>query len=95
MKDNSSKIFNKLAEVMSETAGLANGVKKEVEIIAKSQVERILNDFEVVQRDEFDVMKEMLVNSSDTINKLEKKIKSLENQIKKTKNYKIVDKLNL
>ena len=57
MKDNSSKIFNKLAEVMSETAGLANGVKKEVEIIAKSQVERILNDFEVVQRDEFYVMK--------------------------------------
>lgn len=85
MKDNSSKIFNKLAEVMSETAGLANGVKKEVEIIAKSQVERILNDFEVVQRDEFDVMKEMLVNSSYTINKLEKKIKSLENQIKKLK----------
>ena len=85
MKDNSSKIFNKLAEAMSETAGLANGVKKEVEIIAKSQVERILNDFEVVQRDEFDVMKEMLVNSSDTINKLEKKIKSLENQIKKLK----------
>lgn len=85
MKDNSSKIFNKLAEVMSETAGLANNVKKEVEIIAKSQVERILNDFEVVQRDEFDVMKEMLVNSSDTINKLEKKIKSLENQIKKLK----------
>ena len=85
MKDNSSKIFNKLAEVMSETAGLANGVKKEVEIIAKSQVERILNDFEVVQRDEFDVMKEMLFNSSDTINKLEKKIKSLENQIKKLK----------
>ncbi|MBL6770379.1 MAG: accessory factor UbiK family protein [Rhizobiales bacterium] len=85
MKDNSSKIFNKLAEVMSETAGLANSVKKEVEIIAKSQVERILNDFEVVQRDEFDVMKEMLVNSSDTINKLEKKIKSLENQIKKLK----------
>lgn len=85
MKDNSSKIFNKLSEVMSETAGLANGVKKEVEIIAKSQVERILNDFEVVQRDEFDVMKEMLVNSSDTINKLEKKIKSLENQIKKLK----------
>jgi BMFP domain-containing protein YqiC len=38
-----------------------------------------------VQRDEFDVMKEMLVNSSDTINKLEKKIKSLENQIKKLK----------
>jgi BMFP domain-containing protein YqiC len=85
MKDNSSKIFNKLAEVMSETAGLANSVKKEVEIIAKSQVERILNDFEVVQRDEFDVMKEMLVNSSDTINKLEKKIKSLENQIKELK----------
>ena len=85
MKDNSSKIFNKLAEVMSETAGLANGVKKEVEIIAKSQVERILNDFEVVQRDEFDVMKEMLVNSSDTINKLEKKFTSLETQIKKIK----------
>ena len=68
---------------LSNTAGAASGVKKEIDVIVKSQVEKLLNDFEVVQRDEFDAMKEMLIKEREKNDKLEEKINSLEKLIKK------------
>ncbi|MDG2187424.1 MAG: accessory factor UbiK family protein [Hyphomicrobiales bacterium] len=83
MVESGSKLFNNLAELLSNTAGAASGVKKEIDVIVKSQVERLLNDFEVVQRDEFDAMKEMLIRERDKNDELEKKINNLEKLIKK------------
>jgi len=85
MVDPSSKFFNNIAELLSNTAGAANGVKKEIDVIVKSQVEKLLNDFEVVQRDEFDAMKEMLIKEREKNDELEEKINSLEKLIKKPK----------
>jgi BMFP domain-containing protein YqiC len=83
MIDPRSKFFNNIAELISNTAGAASGVKKEIDVIVKSQVEKLLNDFEVVQRDEFDAMKEMLIKEREKNDKLEEKINSLEKLIKK------------
>ncbi|MGI9312768.1 MAG: accessory factor UbiK family protein [Alphaproteobacteria bacterium] len=92
MVDPRSKFFNNIAELLSNTAGAATGVKKEIDVIVKSQVEKLLNDFEVVQRDEFDAMKEMLIKEREKNDELEEKINSLEKLIKKPKkNNKIVD----
>ena len=85
MSESSSKLFSKLTDMLSETAGAASGVKKEIEVIVRSQVEKILNDFEVIQRDEFEVIKEMLINEKEKNMALEKKINELENKFKKTK----------
>jgi|TARA_B100001093_G_scaffold224164_1_gene214770 BMFP domain-containing protein YqiC len=85
MVDPRSKFFNNIAELLSNTAGAANGVKKEIDVIVKSQVEKLLNDFEVVQRDEFDAMKEMLIKEREKNDELEEKINSLEKLIKKPK----------
>ena len=71
--------------MLSETAGAASGVKKEIEVIVRSQVEKILNDFEVIQRDEFEVIKEMLINEKEKNMALEKKLNELENKFKTTK----------
>tara|TARA_B100000900_G_scaffold338260_1_gene300365 strand:- start:920 stop:1201 length:282 start_codon:yes stop_codon:yes gene_type:complete len=88
MSESSSKLFSKLTEILSETAGAASGVKKEIEIIVKSQVEKILNDFEVVQRDEFEVIKEMLIKEKEKNEDLEKKLIELEKKIRKSKSTK-------
>ncbi len=85
MSESSSKLFSKLADILSETAGAASGVKKEIEVIVRSQVEKILNDFEVIQRDEFEVIKEMLINEREKNMALEKKLNELEKKFKKTK----------
>ena len=45
MSESSSKLFSKLTDMLSETAGAASGVKKDIEVIVRSQVEKILNDF--------------------------------------------------
>ncbi len=83
MSQSSSNLFSKLTEILSETAGAASGVKKEIEIIVKSQVEKLLNDFEVVQRDEFDLIKEMLIKEREKSTLLEKKLNEIEKKLKK------------
>ena len=85
MSDSSSKLLSKLTEILSETAGAASGIKKEIEVIVKTQVEKILNDFEVVQRDEFDLLKEMLIKESERATALEKRLDQLEKKSKKSK----------
>ena len=83
MSQSSSNLFSKLTEILSETAGAASGVKKEIEIIVRSQVEKLLNDFEVVQRDEFDLIKEMLIKEKEKSTLLEKKLNEIEKKLKK------------
>ena len=83
MSQSNSNLFSKLTEILSETAGAASGVKKEIEIIVKSQVEKLLNDFEVVQRDEFDLIKEIPIKEREKIALLEKKLNEIEKKLKK------------
>ena len=83
MSQSSSNLFSKLTEILSETAGAASGVKKEIEIIVRSQVEKLLNYFEVVQRDEFYLIKEMLIKEKEKSTLLEKKLNEIEKKLKK------------
>ena len=82
MPQSGSKLFNKFGELLSDTAGAASGIKKEVEVLVRSQVERILMDFDLVQRDEFDAIKEMLTKERNKNDELEKKLKNIEKLIK-------------
>ena len=59
MTTTNSKFFDELAKLMSNAAGAAQGVRKEVDSLVQSQVERVLNNLNVVKREEFDVVKEM------------------------------------
>ena len=85
MVDPRSKFFNNIEELLSNTAGAASGVKKEIDVIVKSQVEKLLNGLEVVERDEIDAMKEMLIKEREKNDELEEKINSLEKLVKKPK----------
>ena len=82
MPQSGSKLFNKFGELLSDTAGAASGIKKEVEVLVRSQVERILMDFDLVQRDEFDAIKEMLTKERNKNDELEKKLKDIEKLVK-------------
>jgi BMFP domain-containing protein YqiC len=59
MTTTSSRFFDEIAKVMNSAAGAAQGVRREIDGLVKSQVERVLNELEVVKREEFDAVKEM------------------------------------
>ena len=52
MVQTTSKLFDEIAKVLTSTAGAAQGLKSELDIVVKTQVERLLNDLDVVQREQ-------------------------------------------
>jgi BMFP domain-containing protein YqiC len=58
MTTTSSRFFDELAKLMSNAAGTAQGVRREIDLLVKAQVERVLGDLQVVQREEFDAVRE-------------------------------------
>mgnify|MGYP001001325664 FL=1 len=54
-----NRIFDEFAKLMTDAAGVAQGARREVETAFRSQAERFLSQMELVQRDEFEAVKEM------------------------------------
>ncbi len=61
MGTSSSRILDDLGRLMTDAAGVASGVRREIDGIVKSQIERLLRDADVVTREEFEAVREMAV----------------------------------
>lgn len=63
MSTGPNRILDELAKLMTDAAGAAQGVRREVETAFKGQAEKVLNSMDVVQREEFEAMREMAVKA--------------------------------
>jgi BMFP domain-containing protein YqiC len=59
MTQTSNRFFDEIARLMNDAAGVAQGVRREVETLFRTQAERWLNDLDLVKREEFEAVKEM------------------------------------
>lgn len=59
MTQTTGRIFDEMARLMNDAAGVAQGVRKEFDTLFRTQAERILRDLDVVKREEFEAVKEM------------------------------------
>jgi BMFP domain-containing protein YqiC len=59
MTQTSNRFFDEVAKLMNDAAGVASGVRREFDTMVRTQAERYLRDLEVVQREEFEAVKEM------------------------------------
>ncbi len=59
MAQTSNPILDEFARLMTDAAGAAQGVKREVETLMRSQGERFLREMDVVSREEFEAVKAM------------------------------------
>lgn len=78
MPQTSSRFFDELAKLMSNAAGAAQGVRREIDTLVKAQVERVLNDLGAVRRDEFDVVRDMAQKAREENDRLAARIAELE-----------------
>lgn len=69
-----SKIFDDLGRLMNDAAGVADGARREVETAIKSQMERIIGDLNLVRREEFEVLREIVEVQGDEIAQLRKEL---------------------
>jgi len=77
MMNEGSKIFDDLGRLMNDAAGVADGVRREAETAFKSQMERIVGDLDLVRREEFDVLREIVEVQSEEIEQLRKELAAL------------------
>lgn len=78
MAQTSNPILDELARVMTDAAGAAQGLKREMETFARAQGERLLRDMDVVSREEFEAVKAMAEKARAENERLEARIAALE-----------------
>jgi len=78
MTQTNNRFLDDIARLMTDAAGAAQGVRREVETIVKSQGERMLNGMDVVRREDFDVVKAMAEKARMENERLEARIAALE-----------------
>src|SRR5437763_14945435 len=59
MTQTNNRFFDEVARLMNDAAGVASGVRREFDTVMRTQAERVLRDLDVVQREEFEAVKEM------------------------------------
>lgn len=78
MSTGPNRILDEFAKLMTDAAGAAQGVRREVETAFKGQAERILNSMDVVQREEFEAVREMAAKAREENARLLARIDALE-----------------
>jgi BMFP domain-containing protein YqiC len=78
MAQTTGRIYDEFAKLMNDAAGVAQGVRREVDAVVKSQAERILRDMDLVHREEFEAVKEMARLAREENEALKARIAALE-----------------
>ncbi|MEQ1519794.1 MAG: accessory factor UbiK family protein [Aestuariivirga sp.] len=80
MTTTSSRFFDELAKLMTNATGAAQGLRKEVDTMVQAQVERVLNNLELVKREELDVVRDMARKAREENEALAKRLAELESK---------------
>jgi BMFP domain-containing protein YqiC len=83
MTQTTGRFFDEIGKLITDAAGAAEGVRKEVESVVRSQAERVLRDLDVVQREEFEAVKAMAQKAREENDELKRRIAELEASIVK------------
>lgn len=78
MTQTSNRLFDEMARLMTEAAGVAQGVKREAQTVFRSQMERFVADLDVVKREEFEVVRELASRARAENDKLAARVAALE-----------------
>lgn len=73
-----NRILDEFAKLMTDAAGAAQGVRREVEGAFRTQAERLLNSMDVVQREEFEAVREMALKARAENDALATRLAALE-----------------
>ncbi|AYG66841.1 MULTISPECIES: accessory factor UbiK family protein [unclassified Rhizobium] len=78
MSTGPNRILDEFAKLMTDAAGAAQGVRREIETAFNAQAERWLNSMDIVKREEFEAVREMAIKARDENEALLARIDALE-----------------
>ena len=81
MTQTTGRFFDELGKLITDAAGAAQGVRKEIESVVRAQAETILRELDVVQREEFEAVKAMAQKAREENEQLKQRIALLEEML--------------
>ena len=78
MNTTQTRIFDELAKLMTNAAGAAQGMRREFDTLVQTQMERVLNNMDLVKREEFEAVKAMAQKAREENDSLAARIAALE-----------------
>ena len=78
MREQANRLIDDFAKLMTDAAGAAQGVRREVEQAFRAQAERLLNSMDVVQREEFEAVRDMALKARAENKALSARLDALE-----------------
>ena len=85
MPQTSNRFFDDISRLMTDAAGLADGARREAQTFARAQLERMMAGMDIVNREEFEAVKEMAARARDDNEKLAARIAALEAKLGEAK----------
>jgi BMFP domain-containing protein YqiC len=76
-----NRFFDDLAKVASGAASTVVGIRQEIEAVVRQRVERLVSDFDLVRRDEFEAVKAMAANARAGQEHLAQRLAELETKL--------------
>jgi BMFP domain-containing protein YqiC len=73
-----STLFDDLSKLMTNAAGVAQGMREEAETLMRSRLERFLSDSNLVTREEFEAVRDMAQKAREENEALLTRIAALE-----------------
>lgn len=73
----SSRIFDNVGRLMNDAAGVADGVRREIESLVRAQAERLVMDMNLVKREDFDALRELVQAQSAELKALKAEVAAL------------------
>ena len=78
MTQTTNRLLDEVARLMNDAAGVAQGIRREIDTLFKSQAERWLRDLDLVKREEFEAVKDMARLAREENEALKARIAALE-----------------
>lgn len=72
------RIFDEFSRLATDAVAMAQGVRREAETVARTQAERVLSSLDVVQREEFEAVRDMALKARAENDALRARIEALE-----------------
>ena len=73
----SSRILDNVGRLMNDAAGMADGVRREVESMVRAQAERFIMDMDLVKREDYDALRELVQAQSAELRALKAEVAAL------------------
>lgn len=81
MSNGPNRVLDDFAKIFTDAAGAAQSARREMEAAFRAQAERFLNSMEIVQREDFEAVREMASRARAENDALRSRIEALEGRV--------------